>query len=209
MDLREAHVRLSRRARRDPAARRADGDRESDLGLQADPRRAAERRATGWSVHDRPDPQGRSVPPIGQPRSVPVLGRHSSGLPAAPIVIAAVAVQTPLGPLTGWLDHREREAISYPIEDTASCSRGSGHRPGNRPRRGVLLGAVENSDEVVAVFGARRRDRMGTPGDGGFGGLPIHPRKRNSGETSRFTRLLGSTSCGNRPVRRATSQSNL
>jgi hypothetical protein len=37
-------------------------------------------------------------------------------------VIAAVAAQTLLGPLTGWMDHREREAISYLIDDTASCS---------------------------------------------------------------------------------------
>ena len=49
--------RLARPARRDPATRRADGGGESHLGLHADPRRSEERRASGRTIDDRPDPQ--------------------------------------------------------------------------------------------------------------------------------------------------------
>jgi hypothetical protein len=37
-------------------------------------------------------------------------------------VIAAAAVQMLLLVLTGWLERREREAIAYLIEETASCA---------------------------------------------------------------------------------------
>jgi hypothetical protein len=57
-----AYTQPARRAPRDPSARRADGDREPDLGLHADPRRAEERRPSGGPLNDSTNPEGRRAP---------------------------------------------------------------------------------------------------------------------------------------------------
>ena len=57
MDVRQAARRSSGRARGDPASGRADGRRESHVGLHTDPRRAEERRPSSQPSLDRPDPE--------------------------------------------------------------------------------------------------------------------------------------------------------
>ena len=49
MDVRQ-EIRTARRPARDPSARRADGDGESDVGLHADPGRARRTSAIAWAA---------------------------------------------------------------------------------------------------------------------------------------------------------------
>ena len=112
-DLR-ANTWPARRASRDPSARCADGDRESDLGLHADPRRAGQRGPSRRPLDYSTDPAGGGI---------------AAG-PAAPDLVADV-VEGPLGSdrRCRFLHHRRLD-----LAGAGDVLHGVRDRPGVPPR---------------------------------------------------------------------------